>query len=214
MLRGEVVGQVGSLSSLQPFIDAGNGFLAIGIGGDVEPAAIDFATSDKGRSIVNLIAAMSTLGRLTAAPPGVPEEVLAELRDAYMAVMADPDFLAEADKLGLPIEPAPGDEVAQMVEAALNQSPETVEIISAALSVEVPSIKISSEILGLEDRNKIVTFNDGDGETNGEISGSRTAVTVNGEKAERGDLAVGMTCAFEYDPNAGELEFISVACEG
>ena len=214
MLRGEVVGQVGSLSSLQPFIDAGNGFLAIGIGGNVEPAAINFATSEKGKSIVNLIAAMSTLGRLTAAPPGVPEDVLAELRNAYMAVMADPDFLAEADKLGLPIEAAPGEEVAMMVEAALNQSPETVEIISAALSVEVPTITISSEILGLADRNKEVTFNDGDGETMGEVSGSRTEVTVNGEKAERGDLAVGMTCAFEYDPNAGELEFVSVACEG
>ncbi|MBD3677895.1 MAG: hypothetical protein HUJ27_05760 [Rhodobacteraceae bacterium] len=214
MLRGEVVGQVGSLSSLQPFIDAGNGFLAIGIGGDVQPAAIAFATTDKGKSIVNLIAAMSTLGRLTAAPPGVPEDRLAELRDAYMAVMTDPDFLAEAEKLGLPIEPSPGDQVDAMVEAALNQSPDTVAIISAALSVEIPTIKVTTDILALEDRNKVVTFMSGDQKVSGEISGSRTAVSLNGAEAERGDLAVGMHCEIEYDPNSDVNEFKMISCSG
>ncbi|KKL94971.1 hypothetical protein LCGC14_1859270, partial [marine sediment metagenome] len=50
MMRGEVVGQVGSLSSLQPFIDAGSGFLAVAIGGAAEPKAMGYAKSDKGKS--------------------------------------------------------------------------------------------------------------------------------------------------------------------
>ncbi len=79
-----------------------------------------------------------------------------------MAVMTDPDFLAEADKLGLPIEAARGDEVDELIKAALQQSPETVAIIANALSVEIPTIKATSEILGLEDRNKVVTFMSGD----------------------------------------------------
>jgi tripartite-type tricarboxylate transporter receptor subunit TctC len=213
MLRGEVVGQVGSKASLQPFVDAGNGFFALVVGEEEGiPSAIGFAETDKARSIVSLIAANSNLGRLTAAPPGVPADVLQELRGAYMAVMEDPEFLAEAERLGLPIEAAPGDEVGALMQAALQQSPETVAIISAALSVEVPTIKVRIEILGLEDRNKLVTFMSGDAEVTGEISGSRTAVTLDGAEAEREDLAVGMVCDMEFDPGSEVNEFASVAC--
>jgi len=215
MLRGEVVGQVGSKASLQPFVDAGNGYFALAVG-DAEgiPSAIDYAESDKAKSIVSLIAANSNLGRLTAAPPGVPAEVLDELRNAYMAVMEDPEFLAEANKLGLPIQPARGGEVAELMAAALQQSPETVEIISAALNVEIPTIKVTSAILALEDRNKVVTFMSGDAEVMGEISGSRTKVTLNGEGAERGDLAVGMNCEIEFDPAHEANEFKVMSCTG
>lgn len=214
MLRSEIAGQVGSLSSLAPFIDGGNATIAFGIGGDVTPKALDLAETDKAKSIVSLIDALSSLGRLTAAPPGTPDEIVEELRDAYMAVMEDPDFLAEAEKLGLPIEAARGDEVANLVNAALQQSPETVAIISAALEVEVPTVTFESDILSLEDRNKIVTFSADGEETTGEISGSRTLVTLNGADAERGDLAVGMACKLTYDPAAEPLEFTAVECAG
>ncbi|MBT8455164.1 MAG: hypothetical protein KJO15_03590 [Alphaproteobacteria bacterium] len=214
MLRSEIVGQVGSLSSLAPFIDAGNATIAMGIGGDVTPKALEFAETDKARSIVSLIEALSSLGRLTAAPPGVPDEVVEELRDAYMSVMENPEFLSEAERLGLPIEAARGDEVQGLVEAAMRQSPETIEIIAAALNVEVPTVTVASDILALADRNKEITFMGEAGETMGEVSGSRTLVTVNGAEAERGDLAVGMNCEFTYDPAGSPPEFTAVACTG
>ncbi|MEQ8488318.1 MAG: tripartite tricarboxylate transporter substrate-binding protein [Marinovum algicola] len=214
MLRGEVTGQIASLGSLQPFIDAGNGFVAVAIGGNAEPQAIEYAETDRARAIVSLIDAMSNLGRLTAAPPGVPADVLEELRDGYMAVMSDPDFLAEAEKLGLSVEPARGDEVATLVEAALNQNAETVAIISEALNVKIPTITVTSDILALADRNKAVTFMSGDTEVTGEISGSRTKVTLNGETAERGDLTVGMNCRIDYDPQHEANEFKAIDCAG
>ncbi|NNF24874.1 MAG: hypothetical protein HKN63_08745 [Rhodobacteraceae bacterium] len=214
MLRSEIAGQVGSLSSLAPFIDTGSAVVAFGIGGAVEPSALEFATTDKAKSIVSLIEALSSLGRLTAAPPDVPEEVVEELRDAYLAVMTNPDFLAEAEKLGLPIEAARGDEVQDLVNAALQQSPETVEIIASALEVEIPTLVVTSDILALEDRNKVVTFMSGDAEVAGEISGSRTTVSVNGADAGRGDLAVGMNCEIEYDPASEVNEFKRIDCSG
>lgn len=212
MLRSEVVGQVGSYGSLKPFIDANNGFLAVAIGGELQPQAIDFAKTDKAVSIVNLIDAMSSLGRLTAAPAGVPEDILNELRDGYIAVMENPDFLAEAEKIGLPIEPARGDVVAEMVAAALKQSPETLAIIASALDVEIPTVKTQSPILSLEDKNKIIQFNSGDEVITAKISGSRTAVTLNGAEADRKDLEVGMDCAIDYNPNADNNEPVSIAC--
>ena len=213
MLRGEVVGQVGSQSSLQSFVDTGNGFIALSIGGGTGPKAIDFAKTEKAKSIVNLIDALSSLGRLTAAPPGTPQEAVEELRDAYMAVMEDPDFLADAGKLGLPIEPARGDAVADLVKAALQQSPETVKIISAAVDVEIPTIKVSSEILMLEDENKMVTFNSGNEKVTAAISGSRTAITIDGAEGKRKALVVGMMCDIEYDPSHDENEPKSMDCK-
>lgn len=214
MLRSEVAGQVGSYGSLKPFIDTGNGFAAVAIGGGLQPQAIDYAKTDKARSIINLIDAMSNMGRLTAAPEGVPAPVLDELRDAYMAVMADPEFLAEAEKLGLPIDAARGDKVAELVNAALQQTPETVEIIASALEVEIPMTKVTSKLLSLEDGNKVVEFNSGDEVIKSKISGSRTAITINGAEGDRKALVVGMTCEIEYDPKHEEFEPKSMACSG
>ncbi|WP_212524380.1 tripartite tricarboxylate transporter substrate-binding protein [Actibacterium sp. MT2.3-13A] len=212
MLRGEVAGQVSSYDSLRPFVEAGNGFFALLVGGDKQPQAIDYAKTEKGKAIVSLIDATSNLGRLTAAPPGVPADVLEELRDGYMAVLEDPAFLAEAEKLGLSIQGVRGDKVAEMIQAALQQSPETLKIISAAMNVEVPTLKVRSDILSLEDSNKIIEFNAGDQKVKAKISGSRTKVTVGGAEADRKQLVVGMNCAIEFDPNHEENEPSVIAC--
>jgi tripartite-type tricarboxylate transporter receptor subunit TctC len=212
MMRGEVVGQVGSLSSLQPFVDAGNGKVVLGIGGDVEPQAVDLASGDEGRSIASLVLALSELGRLTAAPEGVPDDVLQELRDAYTAALADPDLLAEAEQLGIPIEPADGAEVAELVAAALNQSPDTVKIIAAAVEVEIPSIKVTTELLAVNDEGREVEFKSGDETVKAGPSGSRTAITIDGADAKRDALKVGMTCDIEYDPANADNEPKSMDC--
>ncbi|MBL4646622.1 MAG: hypothetical protein JKY99_09235 [Rhizobiales bacterium] len=206
MLRGEVVGQIGSLSALSPFVETGNGMIAVYLGGKLQPQAIEFAKSDKAKSIVNLITAMSGLGRLTAAPGGVPAPVLKELRDGYMAVMQSADFLAEAKKLGLPIDAANGEDVTRLVRAALQQSPETVKIIAEALDIEIPSITANSEILSLEDKNKVIEFNSGDVVVKAKISGSRTKITIDGADADRKALNVGMSCEIIYDPNHEKFE--------
>jgi tripartite-type tricarboxylate transporter receptor subunit TctC len=214
MLRGEVVGQLASFASIKPFVDAGSGHTIVSVGGDIEPQAITFAEGDRAKAIVNLIQAMSTLGRLTAAPPGVPDDVLQELRTAYMDVMQDPAFLTEAERLGLPIEPESGEHVEQKVFAALNQTPETVKLIASALDVEVPSITVTSAILSLADKNKVMEFHSGDAVIKSKISGSRTAITINGASGDRGGLKVGMACEIAFDPTNEDFEPSSMNCDG
>ncbi len=134
MLRGEVHGKVGSYSSLRPFIDNGHGriLLRIGsgetLGGDV-PAASNLVGGPTGQSIIAVMETLAEMGRLTAAPGGVPAARLEALRQAYAAALADPDLLARAAKLRIPIDPLQGDVVAQRVAAALNQPPEVVELM-------------------------------------------------------------------------------------
>ena len=139
MMRGEICGQVASTSSVQGFVDAGYASYILTVGGDIDgvPNAMEYAKDERAKGIVELISAMAQLGRITAAPPGIPEEQLNDLREAYKAALQDPALLAEADKKGRPIDPAYGDDVKQLVIAALDQTPETIQIIRKSLNAEM-----------------------------------------------------------------------------
>jgi hypothetical protein len=213
MMRGEIAGQVGSLSSLKPFVDNGDGVFALAIGGgEAIPDAASFAKTEKGRSIISLVQAMSVLGRLTAAPPGTPPERVAELRAAYAAALGDPDLLAEAKKLDVPIDPAGGEEVAALVDAAVNQSPETVEIIAAAVDVEIPTITVKTPLISVTPDGKTIEFKSGEADIKAAVSGSRTKITIDGAEAEREQLKAGMRCEITYDPQHEENEPQSLVC--
>ena len=86
--------------------------------------------------MIAIIDAQSEIARLTAGPPGIPEDRLQILRDAYMAALTDPDLIAEAQQLDIPIEPASGDVVAERVQAALNQTPETLALLQEVMKEE------------------------------------------------------------------------------
>jgi tripartite-type tricarboxylate transporter receptor subunit TctC len=136
MLRGEVAAQVGTATSLQPFVDNGNGhFVLILSDSDAYagvPRADDYAQDDRGRELLALISTLSHIGRLTAGPPGLAPETLRVLRDAVIAAMSDPGYIAEGERLGLPMDPAPGDRVEVMVKQALAQSPEMIALLKIA----------------------------------------------------------------------------------
>ena len=138
MMRGEICGQVASSSSMHALVEAGFARYLISVGGDIEgvPSAMDYATDERARQIVALITNMAELGRITAAPPGTPPAQLEALRAAYRAALENPALLAEARRMDRPIDPAYGDDVRRLVIAALDQAPETIQIISQALGTE------------------------------------------------------------------------------
>src|SRR5207253_825269 len=84
-------------------------------GGDPElpdlPNALDFAKSDAERKILQLYFTQKTAARPVIAPPGIPAERLAILRTAFAALASDRDFLADAEKSSLDVDPMPGEEV-------------------------------------------------------------------------------------------------------
>ena len=49
-------------------------------------------------------------------PPNVPAERVDAIRRAFDATMKDPEFLAEADKLKIEIDPLTGEQVAALIE--------------------------------------------------------------------------------------------------
>src|SRR5262249_57565987 len=65
--------------------------------------------------IVRLIFARQVMGRPYFAPPGIPADRAAALRQAFMETMKDKDFLADAEKAQLEITPVSGEEVQKLV---------------------------------------------------------------------------------------------------
>jgi len=135
MRRGEIVGTIGSRSSLQQFVNNGYGRFIAQIGGldtDV-PQMSAWARDESGANSIALIQSQGDIARLTAGPPGIPADRLNILIDAYRNALNDPDLQARAIKFGYPIEPAYGEEVAKIINKALQQSDETTTLLTEAL---------------------------------------------------------------------------------
>jgi tripartite-type tricarboxylate transporter receptor subunit TctC len=77
------------------------------------------------RQLVELIMSGAALGRPMATTRDVPEERVRALRAAFLAVMKDPDFIAETTKLNIEVDPVPG-EAMQKIVANVLATPQAV----------------------------------------------------------------------------------------
>jgi tripartite-type tricarboxylate transporter receptor subunit TctC len=88
------------------------------------PSVFDYAKSDEDRAILQFHFGQLLLGRPLAGPPGIPADRLNALRAALVATAKDPQFLAEAKKAGLDIDPAGADEVLALLKKFAAFTPE------------------------------------------------------------------------------------------
>jgi tripartite-type tricarboxylate transporter receptor subunit TctC len=92
------------------------------------PFAPDLVGHDGDRLVMQAAFAPLTLGRPLLTPPGVASERVAALRRAFAATMADPDFLAEGERVGLGLNaPRTGEQIQEVVERAYQSPPRTSE---------------------------------------------------------------------------------------
>ena len=76
----------------------------------------DLLKTDEDKQVADIIFRQSEIGRPIVGPPGIPADRASALRTAFMQTMKDPAFLADAAKIGLPIEPMTGEEVSRLFE--------------------------------------------------------------------------------------------------
>ena len=95
------------------------------------PLILDFAKTDKQRQIVKLVLSRQIMGRPFAAPPGIPEDRKQALRKAFQDSFKDPEFLAEAKKRKMDVNPVSGDDIEKLV-AEIYATPK--EIVAEARS--------------------------------------------------------------------------------
>ncbi len=79
------------------------------------PFVPDFATKAEDKQAIEFLYAGQGIGRPFIAPPDLPAERIKMLRDAFSATMKDPDFLADAHKQKLDVEPEDGEHLAALI---------------------------------------------------------------------------------------------------
>jgi tripartite-type tricarboxylate transporter receptor subunit TctC len=80
------------------------------------PFVLDLARTAEAKQAIEFLYAGQGIGRPFVAPPDMPAERLKMLRDAFNATMTDADFVAEARKSKLEIEPETGEHLAALIE--------------------------------------------------------------------------------------------------
>ena len=97
------------------------------------PVAMDFAKNDEDKQVLELIYGQLVFGRPYILPPGTPDDRVAALRKAFNATMTDKDFLADAGKARLTIDPVSGEEVQALVTKIFSAPDNIVERAKEAM---------------------------------------------------------------------------------
>jgi tripartite-type tricarboxylate transporter receptor subunit TctC len=85
------------------------------------PLSINYAKTDEARKLIQaLVHSVGPAARPYVLPPGTPKDRIATLQKAFMDVMKDPEFLADAKKAKLDINPLDGAELERNVKDVFN----------------------------------------------------------------------------------------------
>lgn len=91
------------------------------------PLALNLVQTDEARKLI--AAAVQTtpaITRLYAVPPGTPKDRVRTLQKSFMDTMKDADFLAEAKKSNLDIDPTSGEDTGKAIESLFHLEPALV----------------------------------------------------------------------------------------
>jgi tripartite-type tricarboxylate transporter receptor subunit TctC len=104
------------------------------------PSALEFVDDAENRQVMELILMRQEAGRPFAAPPGTPADRVAALSQAFQETLKDPDFIAEAEKTQLEIDPLTGDQIEKLLAKAY-AAPQAV--VQRAAGLVYPSVQKS-----------------------------------------------------------------------
>ena len=91
------------------------------------PYGLEFARGPQERAALQLFFTRASIGRPFVAPPGVPADRIATLRQAFDATLRDPAFLADADKQKLRVVPISGQQIGALIAEAYKAPPAIVK---------------------------------------------------------------------------------------
>ncbi len=101
------------------------------------PLIMDLVPDQRKAAALKLIVSRQSMARPFAAPPEVPAERVAVLREAFDATMRDPDFLAEMRGQTLEVRPVGGAEVQSLMRELYASPPDVVKLAREIL-VDTP----------------------------------------------------------------------------
>ncbi len=94
----------------------------------------EFKTPEWGRRLATVMLSPGEFGWPLVGPPEVPANRVAELRDAFMKALADPELIAEAKKRQTDLTPSPGAELEALAREVIAQPRDVVERMKGLLA--------------------------------------------------------------------------------
>ena len=98
------------------------------------PLILDQAKTPEQKQALDLALARLEFGRPFFMPPNVPADRVNAIRRAFDATMKDKEFLEEANKLKIEIDPLSGEQVAALIEQIYKTPAATVERVRDAMA--------------------------------------------------------------------------------
>jgi tripartite-type tricarboxylate transporter receptor subunit TctC len=96
------------------------------------PTVVELARNDEERAILRAVMNATEVGTAFFTTPGVPADRVHALRRAFDATMKDPEFLAEAERTKLTINPMTGEELQRLVTEVSDLPPDLLDKVRAA----------------------------------------------------------------------------------
>jgi tripartite-type tricarboxylate transporter receptor subunit TctC len=98
------------------------------------PLMTELARNEAERQVLQLLSSTVIVGRPIVTTPDVPADRLAALKAAFAKTMKDPEFLAEAKKAKLDINPIYADDMQRIINDVVATPPEVVKLAKAAIA--------------------------------------------------------------------------------
>jgi tripartite-type tricarboxylate transporter receptor subunit TctC len=91
------------------------------------PLALNLVQSDEARKLITAsVQTTAPITRLYALPPGTPKDRVRTLQKSFMETMRDSDFLSEAKKSNLEIDPTSGEDAGRAIDSLFHLEPALV----------------------------------------------------------------------------------------
>ncbi len=100
------------------------------------PNAYDLAASEEDRALFRLNFGPWSFGRPLLAPPGTPEDRVQALRSAFTDTIADPQFVADAQRMNMEIQPTAPEVIVQLLAEVFRTPAPVVERARVLLGVQ------------------------------------------------------------------------------
>jgi tripartite-type tricarboxylate transporter receptor subunit TctC len=98
------------------------------------PNALDYVKNDTDRRVMELYLAQKEAARPVLAPPGVPPDRLAALRQAFAALAEDKSFLEDAGKSRATVNPTSADSITRVVQLIASTPPDIAQRLADAVA--------------------------------------------------------------------------------
>jgi tripartite-type tricarboxylate transporter receptor subunit TctC len=93
------------------------------------PTARELAKNAEDKALIEILELPYSLSRPFAAPPGIPADRAAALQKAFMETHKDPEYLKDAERLGIDVSPIDGNEVLKLIDSIANVPPEQMKSV-------------------------------------------------------------------------------------